>query len=213
MNDLVRLFGELIQSKVDLAPNPSIEIYPGVTYLMPLKDAVKTLGLTESLPSRNLVVCPGFPRESFYYHTFKGIFLDGYTLMNIVVDRADQVACIQLVAEAPRPGQFAASYSDDDGYLAYNFVNYRVKAIKRLRIEHKIDYFAQDSSPGWEQWSRINLPSYPFNLIRISTVLYDPEYRGNSSQRRTLEAVRWYLPVPMAQLILHCIKNSINSRS
>jgi hypothetical protein len=215
MSDLVRLFGSLIQPKSNLAGDPSIEIYPGITYLMPFKDAVKALRLSGNLPSKNKVGCPGFPKESFFYYTFKGLFLGGFTQMCIVVDRADQVTAIQLVQEAPRPGQFLPESTSDKGWLTYNFVNYRNKAINKLRIEHRILYYGLDSSPSWENWYNSNRPSTPFELIQINTVLFDPEYRtrDGSTEPRTLEAVRWYLPVPLAELILFCINNSMNSRS
>lgn len=216
MSDIVRLIGTLVQPKVDLGPS-DIEIYPGVTYMMPFKQAVKALGLEGNLPSKYLVGCPGFPRESFFYYNFKGMFVDGFTQMYVVVDRADQVVCIQLVQEAPKPGEFSVSSSDDRGWLTYNFVSYRNKAMTKLRINHRVSYYSTgEYSTGWHRVysSSSSAPSEPFKIIQINTVLFDPEYRGRDGrEEKLLEVVRWYLPVPLAGLILHCIGNSMNNRS
>jgi hypothetical protein len=213
MTDLVRLLDPLVNAGADLEADSSIEIYKGVTYLMPIKDAVKTLGLTGNLPSRNMLGCPGFPKESFFYYTYKGLFADGYNQINIVVDQANQVVCIQLVQEAPKPGQFPPRYTGDQGWRTYNFVSYRNKAMKKLFIDHQLFYYILSDRPDWRRWSGSSLSNYPRKLLRIDTVLVDPDYpsRKGYGENRTLEAVRLYLPVPLAQLILYCINNSMNS--
>ena len=217
--DLATLLADAVTPAANLEPDPSIDIYKGVTYLMPFKEAAEKLGLKTSLVSRNTISCPGFPRNSLYFYTFSGQFDGGFNIMNVVVDKADQVVSIQLVSETPTKGLFErVDWSGPDkGWRTYNFVNYRNKAVKKLKIHHNVDLFAIGKTKSdWRYWKQYGLGPNPvpekFNNIRIETMLMDPTAKGSTPyqpiESRPLEAVRWYLPVPLAQTILYCMEKS-----
>ena len=179
IKDLRRLLSPHAQSARNTAAAPNIEIYRGVGYLMARDAAIQKLGLQGGIKSENRVVCPGFPRDSFSSYAFDGRFDGEYNRLYLVTDCADQVASIQLVCENPTR---SGSGGSTDWYC-YNFVNYRVKALPRIGISHQVGL----ESNG--------------NLLRIESVLID-------SKGRPAEAVRWFLPKPLAELILFCISNS-----
>ncbi len=131
--------------------------------------AIQKLGLRGGIESEDRVVCPGFPRDSFSSYAFDG----EYNTLYLVTDCADQVASIELACENPTR---SGSGGSTDWYC-YNFINYRVKALARLRIRHEVGLESNGS------------------LLRIESVLID-------SKGRPAEAVRWFLPRPLAELIL-----------
>ncbi len=62
---------------------------------------IQKLGLQSAIKSKNAVVCPGFPSDSFSSSTFDGRFDGEYNRLYLVTDCADQVASIRLVCENP----------------------------------------------------------------------------------------------------------------
>ena len=83
--------------------------------------------------SRNRVSCPGFP-EGLFYYSYDGTWEGTYNRLYIVADGKDQVVSIQLVDETPGPGHCR----ELNKWHTYNFVNYRVKALSTLCIDHKV---------------------------------------------------------------------------
>ncbi len=138
--------------------------------------------------------------------------------MNVVVDKADQVVSIQLVSETPTKAFFEMVdwAGPDKGWRTYNFVSYRNKAVKKLKIHHNVDLYAIGKTKSdWVHWKQYGLGSMKlpenYNNIRIETVLMDPEAKKSGSfgvESKPLEAVRWYLPLPLAQTILYCIEKA-----
>lgn len=222
VQELTTLIGKFVKPQVNLASDPSLEIYGGVTYLMPFKDAVNALKLKMGMMSRNSVSCPGFPKSSLFYYTFSGQFDEGFNILNIVVDKADQVVSIQFVSESPNKALFSNVgwwASDDKGWHTYNFINYRNKAVKTLMINHNVylNYQVSQSSSiasaRKREWIRVSgsrpLDPSRFDNLRIDTMLIDIKSRpGYPSDGKPLEAVRWYLPVPLAQTMLYSITQS-----
>ena len=207
MEDLGVLLSPFAKAAINTAPAPGLKIYEGVTYLMPYEEARKALNLTQKVISKNKVVCPGFPRDSFFHYAFDGNFEGHFNKLYIVTDKADQVVAIQLVSESPKTDPNAAPYKATDWHT-YNFVNSRTKATKRLWIEHK--QFYQNRS-SWREYSSTFpiLIANDFSLVRIDSLLFNPDlddYGNRGARWKALEAVRLYLPKPMMELILQCIQ-------
>lgn len=131
MNELRDLIGSNAKPAANLGPAPGIDIYQGVRYLMPLKEAVKVLGLTQEVSANKPVVCPGFPYLSTFSHSFNGSFEDGFNTVYIVTDRAKQVVAIQFGSVAPktRPRQTRGQ--------CFDFVNTRTKALTTNSVGHE----------------------------------------------------------------------------
>ena len=210
LKDLGALLSPFASPSANTAGAPNLKIYRGVTYLMPLLEAKKALSLEQKVVPKNKVICPGFPRDSFFHYSFSGNYEGHYNQLYIVTDKADQVVAIQLVAEAPKVDQVDAP-SKPTEWHAYNFVNSRTKGTKRLWIDHK-PWF--EDKKGWHEYSATNAyrqPKGELEVLRIDTVLLDPDLTtyGNRGQNwKPLEAVRLYLPKPMMELILQCVNTS-----
>ena len=86
----------------------------------------------------------------------------------------------------------------------YNFVNYRYKALNIFEIKHTV------SSGAPEKRAKASAaPTDPTaGELRIDSELTDPLESNGTLAHQPLEVVRWYLPVPLAELILHCIQTS-----
>ena len=211
IKDLGALLSPFASPSANTAAAPNLKIYRGVTYLMPYLEAKKVLSLEQKVVPKNKVICPGFPRDSFFHYSFSGSFEGHFNQMYIVTDKADQVVAIQLVSESPKVDQVDAPSKPTDWH-AYNFVNSRTKGTKRLWIDHKPWY---EDKTGWHEYSATNAyrqPKGELEVLRIDTVLLDPAtgnssvYRGNGW--KPLEAVRLYLPKPMMELILQCVRST-----
>ncbi len=209
LQDLGALLSPFAKPSTSLAPVNGLKIYDEVTYLMPLADAKILLSLDGKVAAKNKVVCPGFPRESFIYHSFDGVFEGHFNKLILVTDRMEQVVAVEFLAEAPKRDQIDAPGSPTDWHT-YNFVLSRTKATRRLWIDHKCA-FMEDGR--WHEY-RIARPGYQpreeVALLRIDSLLMDPGGRDGyrTSDWKPLEASRLYLPKPMMELILHCIKVS-----
>lgn len=214
LKDLGRLLARFAKAAPNISPEPTLTIFPGVTYLMPFEKARQALGLRGAVPSKTKVACPGFPKDSCFYVAFDGAFEGHYNRLYLVMDRADQVICIQLVDETPKN---AGSYITRDGdWRTYNFVNYRNKASPKLNIVHKV-YYKTPRTEGWNLIDREGWVSTDQNktrLYRIDSILVDADGdatrgRGYSSHSsKHLEEIRWYIPMPLAELILQCISRA-----
>lgn len=209
MEDLGVLLSPFAKPSVITSPSPNLEIYEGVTYLMPYEEARKKLSLTPKIISKNRVGCPGFPRDSFSHYAFDGSFEGHFNKLYIVVDRADQVVAIQLVSESPKMDSINLPYKETSWHT-YNFVNSRTKATKRLWIDHK-QYFLDRNQ--WTEYRSTSSkrPSSDLSLVRIDSLLFNPDLTASGSRGnnwKALEAVRLYLPRPMMELILQVIQTT-----
>lgn len=209
MEDLGVLLSPFAKPSANTDTASYLEIYEGVTYLMPYEEARKKLNLSQKIISKNKVVCPGFPKDSLFHYAFDGNFEGHFNKLYIVTDKADQVVAIQLVSETPKIDSNEAPYKATYWHT-YNFVNSRTKASKRLWIDHKQYYLERNRWTEYRATSANRLKS-DLNLLRIDSLLFNPDitnsgYRGNNW--KALEAVRLYLPRPMMELILQCIQTS-----
>jgi hypothetical protein len=157
MNELRNLIGSHASAAANLGPAPGIDIYQGVRYLMPLKEAIKVLGLTQEVSANKPVVCPGFPFLSTFSHSFNGSFEAGFTTLYLVTDKAKQVVAVQLGSVAPtiRPPRTQGQ--------CYDFVNTRTKALTTNAVGH-----ATSTSGA--------------NVLVIDSVLYDVDRAKHSTR-------------------------------
>lgn len=207
--DLARVLSPFAKPARNIGANPEVEIYDGVTYLMPLVAAKQKLRVAGKLAPKSLIVCPGFPPNSMFYHAIDGVFEGDYNRMLIVTDKADQVVSIDLLAEKPaRLFQRGFHYwlNGDTNFLCYNFVVHRVKAQRDLRVFHELSYQVRD------RWTRLaDGASDRIDSVRADVVLVDrdvrPRHTGDSGYK-ILESSRWYIPRPLAELLLYNISRA-----
>lgn len=209
MDDLAKLFSTVAKSSVKLAADDQIVVYEGIRYLTPIQQAFTALNLGQRLPSKVLVACPGFPRNSFYYYAVDGRFEDGFNRMYLVVDRADQLVSVQLVEESPRGS--AQSWGSDADWHTYNFVNARSKSSSTVTVRHRI-HLAVGSE--WFINNYGNL-AYPLNrkttdwtALRLDSWLLAYGPRGSTYKMEPKERVSWFVPRPIVELILTCVQKA-----
>jgi len=203
--DLAKLFGASGTPGESVEGDPTIEVYPGVPFLTPLTAAKKKLNLEGASASKTKVATPGLPQNSFAAYGFSGVFLGGFNRLFLVTDNADQVVSALLVEENTRTR--VPNEPDTFGYHTYNFVTGRAKGTNELTIRHTI---ALDGPPG---------------VLVVDSMLIDPtdpedrapiRFGGKSTSTRTsstskpktgkvLERSRWFVPVPIVNLILRCV--------
>lgn len=209
MDDLAKLFGSVTTANTSQATDDTIQIYPGITYLDPLRSAVAALKLEARPPSKVLVACPGFPKDSFYSYAFDGRFEGSFNRLYIVVDRADQVVGLQFVEEAPR------SKSDlhrDQGWRCYNFVNARTRATDKLIIGHRLSLWTvgkwTEPPLTTDYAPKITKTNTNWKCARVDSILaqLDPKNPTWPNGLATKEVVRWYVPRPVVELILTCVQ-------
>lgn len=175
------------QPSTDTSAGPGGEFCPdGITYLMPLTEAVKKLNLGKPLQSRIDVPSPGFP-EGLFYYTYQGQFdarepgAPPYPKLQMVTDMKDQVVCIQLFTDNQHPLRMVMGIKDE--FRLYDFVT--------PRINKRSGFYVQCFS----------LPEplrKATNWIWLQSALCDP--KGEKFHYRSL----WYLPPQLVGLILHC---------
>lgn len=214
--ELGSLLTPFASSAANLNPDPNLEIYRGVTYLMPLNEAKAKLGLTSGgMVSKTKVITGGFPRDSIFYYAFDGVFDGGYNKLHLLTDKADQVVAVQLVSESPRR-DMAESFSRSEDWSFYNFVSNRRKATSRIWVRHTISFSRQtsDTSERWHRFSRsvyMMQPSGNESRIRIDTAVIDPDLDGYGymgKKWKFLEISQLYLPRPLMETMLHCINHT-----
>lgn len=209
MDDLSKLFGAVAKPNVDLGEAKGTTLFEGITYLMPARQAIESLKLSMRLPSKVLIACPGFPRNSLFYYAIDGRFEGHYNRMYLVVDRADQVVSVELVDETP---QMPSYYSSTDlGWHTYDFVNARSKALSTLRIQHKLALLTMTTFEEERSSSSfaptINASNAGWRLARLDSLLVQKDNKPYSATTAKQDT-RWYAPRQLVDLILTCIKKA-----
>ena len=210
MKDLGTLLSPFAKAAPNVSPSADLKIYEGVTYLMPLEDAKKTLNLTQKVIAKSMVVCPGFPLHSLFSYGFDGVFEGHFNKLYLVADKADQVVAVELVAETPKRDLVNAPF-EITNWHTYDFINTRTKATTTLWIDHKPYFQDRDRWLEYRPKYSSGQPKGEVDLLRIDSLLMDPEIQPGSSKSyrgtnwKPLKAMRLYLPHPMMELILHCI--------
>ena len=207
--DLARLLSLFAKPNRNLGPSPILEIYQGVTYLMPLRMAAQKLGVAGKLSSKTEVTCPGFPRSSIFSYAVDGTFDGDYNRMLIVTDRADQVLSIALMAEHPAYSRMDSYHNwihGDSDWSCYNFIVHRLKTVATLRINHELSYQVRDHWIRPREGEPINADLVRADLSLTSHTDRPP--RGTDQWDKVLESSRWYVPKPLAELLLYCLNRA-----
>lgn len=208
VDDLGRLFSAVAKPAANISADPSILVYDEIAYLTPLETALKTLRLPARRGSKSAVTCAGIPRDSLYYYTFDGAFDGKYNKMYIVVDRADQVVSIALVADGENRTVAASAISP---WKTFNFIDSRTRSMSSQQITHKL-YF-QDGNAWTPVFYNVddvpNPKAADASMFRIDSTLASAVKRGSTiSSYRLQESARWYVPKPLVELILSCTQKS-----
>lgn len=205
-SDLGILLSPFAKASSELSAARGLTIYEGVTYLMPLEEAKKALGITQKVVSKNKVACGGFPKDSLFHYGFEGNFDGHFNQLYLVTDKADQVVAVQLVAEKPQIRDFGVIYLNREkmDWHMYNFVNSRGKASTKLLIEFKQMFQNEGNWTTYHPTRDYTHPKGEVDVLRLESILVDPGKGFTTKEQRALEAVRLYLPKPLMGLILQC---------
>jgi hypothetical protein len=133
LHDELSRFGRAARN---LSPAPELDIYRGVSYLMPLRQALKVLQITVHVSAKHMVICPGFPHRTLVAYSFSYLEEPGFNEIHIVADKADQVVAIQLYAAQGKdvPGR---DLFKNPKFRVYDFVNSRAKALTTAEVGHR----------------------------------------------------------------------------
>lgn len=209
MKDLGALLSPFAKPAVNIAPAPDLKIYGGVTYLLPLEDAKRALGITQKGGVKTKVIAPGFPKDSFFHYAFDGSFDGPYNKLYLIVDKADQVAAVQLVAEKPQMRDFGTIglNSLNTDWHTFNLVTAKSKGSTRLVIDFKQMFETKDRWMTYRPDTPYTHPKSEISLLRLESIVLDPGSGQSIREQRAIEAVRLYLPRPIMELILSCVYN------
>ena len=188
---------------IDLQAHPDLRIYKAISYLMPMKDAVVAMKLP-GVRSKSMLGCPGWPSSSFCYYSFDGLFEGHYNRLLMVVDAMDKVVAVELVDETPRD---AKQYTQDAKWHAYDFVQTQTKLDATCRIAQWVQ--------GCKEDGLVTVASQfygkPGNSLKDG-ISYQRRVRGADGNVITIgflklqEDVLLFLPRPMVNLLLYCLK-------
>ena len=200
MKELRDLLSGFAKAAPNTGPAPDIEIYKGIRYLMPLKDAVKTLGLGQEVNSKLMVACPGFPFNSLFGFSFHGNFDGGFDTVYIVTDGARQVVAVEFTNVSVKKTNIVARQSTK-GWVTFDFINTRIKGQTDAAVRHSTDQvgkvlkidsvFVNPTKSNKPGSSEYGAPSYAYE--------YGVQF---------MHPTRLYLPQPLAELILYRIGKS-----
>lgn len=160
--------------------DPTLEIIPHVRYLMPVREAAEALR-SGALSVKRSLDCPGFPDRSFSYYELRGSFGQDFDRLLLVVDAADQVVAVQLVSSKPLAARLDATFVSDR-WLAYNFVESRVKMNRQWRVAHRVRLLGR--------------------IVAVDSELLAGSDQGEAPAGRARERVTLFLPEPIVNLIL-----------
>ena len=183
MKELRDLLSGFAKAAPNTGPAPDIEIYKGIRYLMPLKDAVKTLGLGQEVNSKLMVACPGFPFNSLFGFSFHGSFEDGFDTVYFVTDGARQVVAVEFTNVSAKKITLHTPLTDK-AWVTFDFINTRVKGQPDAFVRHGTDTARTNG-----------------NVLKIDSIFANPN-------DQYMHPTRLYLPRPLAELILYRIYKS-----
>jgi hypothetical protein len=176
VNELHSLLSGFGRASRNLGPASELEIYRGVRYLMPLKQAIKVLQISAEVSSKQMVICPGFPHRTLVAYSFDYVVEKGFNEIHIVADKADQVVAIQLYAAR---GWGVTDYRGmDPKYKIYDFINSRAKALTTASVGHRTE---------GEQ------------IVKLESKFLDPT-------GKVFRFTRLFLPKPLVELTLFRIE-------
>jgi len=126
-------------AQADFGSGSTLLLQPYLTVLSAFVDAVPQLKGLKPAKVRVPVGMPGFPKKSFYYHSYGGSFdfpvgMTGVTFnrLYVVTDPLDQVVALQYCCEAP-PNHSVR----DMGIGIFNFVQFRRKGSTTVLVQYE----------------------------------------------------------------------------
>jgi hypothetical protein len=134
--DFRRVLGVKVRDNPGIRPELDPDFGKGATvigkpFLCPINDFVSSLKRAKGLKAtsaRVRVGMSGFPKNSFYYHSYDGDFTSyspfakcSFNRMYVVTDHWDQVVATQFTSESPKN----AGYIADRGIGVFNYVQFR----------------------------------------------------------------------------------------
>lgn len=168
----------------NLAPAPNLEIYRGVTYLMPLKQATKVLGISVEVAAKHMVICPGFPHRTLFVYSYNYLVEKGFNEIHLVADKADQVVAVQLYSGNARG--IGGYLYETPRFNTYDFVNSRAKSLTTAKVGHRINA----EKDNW--------------LLELESDFRDPP-------GKVWRFTRLFLPKPMLELILFRLEKILSN--
>ena len=181
MKELRDLLSGFASPAANTGPAPDILIYDKIRYLMPLKEAVKILGLSQAVNSTITVSCPGFPFHSLFGVSFKGSFENGFDGVVLVTDSAKQVVAVQFTSVSTKKIKLDGLRQKWE-WVTFDFVNTRIKGQDTALVRHSTEKYGK--------------------VLKIDSVFLNI---GGTEMHPT----RLYLPLPLAELILFRISKSL----
>ena len=189
--DFVSLLTEAGSGRFQTKPDRSYTLYRKLTYLMPVADAIKELGLSKV--SAEALKTPGLPADSFTGHSAEGFF-DGFSRIMLVSDRKGQLVALQLGDRADRdPWLRQHWWNDNNKYFK------RVEYSDRWRVVSLLDGRMKGSS-SWQLGYAIAKED---GVLRIDSELLG----GSEYQSRSKERYRVFLPTPVVDMLLQIVSN------
>ena len=176
LNDELSRFG---RAALNTGPAPDLDIYRGVKYLIPLKQALKVLRITSQVSAKHMVICPGLPYRTLVAYSFNYLEETGFNEIYIVADKADQVVAIQLSAAQGKdvPNR---DLPKNRKFRVYDFINSRAKALTTAEVGHRtsgreviqLDSDFRDPTGKVYRFTRLFLPKplVELTLFRIEKI-------------------------------------------
>jgi len=213
LRDLQFLLANYATPEPDLGPHPEITIYEGqrmdgapgencrITYLMPLREAEKQLLSNRGIATASKAVAPGFP-DGLMLHTYD-VRAGIYNRLTLVTDTArpeNRVVSLLLKAETAHwypPVPFVKIQRD---WHTFDYVNAENRgqsgAVIDTRVSRQKGYIVVNTTGGFQPLEEIVPPG-----IVVKPARFSPK-----------ETTTWYLPEPLAKLILFCISQQIGAQ-
>jgi len=206
IRDTARLLSKCGTPQVNLK-GTNIVIWEQVTYLMPLREAKKALGLTRE--TKKPLECAIFPPRSFFSHAFKGNFDDGFDQLFLITDFQDQVVGVQLQSNNSRTERWFPHYTSNYSteWSLYNFVQGLKKSNPKWEVGVLVSRNDQSiiGHPPLDRTVMVNP-----GIIRIDSDLFTITrdrfglIRSQKSRART----SLLLAQPIVDLMLYIVQNS-----
>lgn len=134
--EFFQLLAPHVQPKVDLKSDDSVEIFDGITYLMPLDEARLKIGggKLATVVASGRCIAAGFPAGSINVVEFRGSFGEGFPILILLTDLKKQVVAVELVDKSPTE-KTLRGHVVTKAY--YDFVTGKRKAVTSYRIAQK----------------------------------------------------------------------------
>jgi len=200
LQDIKTLLSRYGHPEADLGNHPEVKVYPGIRYLMPVAEVEATLFKdARRLSSPSKIACPGFPSGLFFisYDVKSGI----YNRMYLVVDRANQVVSLELVAEDTLFVPPSPPFRRFDGaWHVYDYVNDRIKGQPDIVIDTRV---RDARSPDGYVVVNTTGGRWPDPIGDPGIIRKPPPANVKPKQAST-----WFVPVPLVNLILYCAREA-----